>query len=202
MTLRALTPALALFLVLGLAACEPADPAASAEPAEPAAAETAAPAATAALPGLLVEADGITPAQPGGGTALKLSFGQFMNEVIGPLAQARGGAPAEITRNTECGAGPLEFASWDDGLQLVLQEGRFVGWWLDQAAPETYSTVRDVHVGSTLRELRAAYPDAEIRDESIGPEFTTAEGLSGTLSGTADEARITNLYAGVSCIFR
>lgn len=196
----ALAPALALILGLALAACEPAAPADPAVPAEPA--PPAAPAAEAPLTEALLEGDGLTPAQPGGGTALKLAFGQPMDEVIAAMAARRGGAAPTMSHNAECGAGPLDFASWGDGVQLVFQDGRFAGWWLDEAAPTGFSTLSGLHIGSTLRELRAAHPDADIGEATIGPEFTAGGDIHGTLTGTNDAAEINNLYAGVSCIFR
>lgn len=185
----------ALALSLTLAACDRAPAGAADAPAD-----AAAP-APAAMSEALLEGDGFMPAQPAGGTGLKLSFGMAQAQVIEILTEFRGGQAPELGRNDECGAGPMEFASWGDGFQLAFQEGAFAGWWADEDAPRGYTTIHDIGVGSTLAQLRAAYPDVEIGEDSIGPEFSTGD-IHGLLSGMNTTGEVTALWAGVSCIFR
>lgn len=197
MTQRALIPALAALL---LAACSPEGPA----PAEAPAAEAPAPGAPVPteLGEALLEADGFMPANPGGhGTGRKLSFGEAEAEVIAFITRLRGEQPPRRASNAECPAGPLTFADWGDGFQLVFQDGEFAGWTAGEGAPRGFSTLSGVHVGSTLAELRAAHPDVMLREDSIGPEFSAGD-IHGTLSGTGDDATVATLWAGVSCIFR
>ena len=193
MTQRALIPALALLL----AACGP-------EATPPA--DAPAPEATAEAPDTmgqaLLEADGFMPANPGGrGTGRKLSFGEAETEVIAFITRLRGDQPPRRDANAECGAGPLTFADWGDNFQLAFSEGRFAGWTAGEGAPRGFSTVSGVHVGSTLAELRAAHPDVEVREDTLGPEFSAGE-IHGFLSGTTDAAVVTGLWAGVNCVFR
>ena len=203
----ALTPALALAVALGLVACTPAAETPAAAPADaPAVADPvpAAPAdpATGGVTAILLEGDGFMPANPGGhGTGLKLSFGAPRGTVITYMTGLHGGTAPQTDSNDECGAGPVQFARWDDDLTLAFQDGKFAGWWAGEKAPAGFSTVQDIHVGSTLAEVRAAWPDVEVMNDSIGPEFASAD-IFGTLTGTTASARVTALWAGVSCVFR
>ncbi|MDY6924599.1 MAG: hypothetical protein SWI22_11655 [Pseudomonadota bacterium] len=187
-------PALALLL----AACSPeATPPADA----PAPAEAAA-AAPDAMGEALLEADGFMPANPGGGgTGRKLSFGETETAVIDVITRLRGDQAARRGSNAECPAGPLTFADWGDGFQLAFSDGQFAGWTAGEGAPRGFATITGVHVGSTLAELRAAHPDVTVREDSLGPEFSAGD-ISGTLSGTGDDATVTTMWAGVNCVFR
>lgn len=112
------------------------------------------------------------------------------------------GPPDEEATNPECGAGPLEFATWRDGLGLWFSDGRFVGWGVDgRAEGSARNTTRaGIRTGSTLAELRDVYSTG-VEETSLGVEFN-AGGLHGLLSGTDSTARVTHLRAGTACIFR
>lgn len=196
--MKRLAPAAALALLL--AACSPEAPA----PADAPAAEAPTPGAPAPteLGEALLEADGFMPANPGGrGTGRKLTFGETEPEVIAFLTRLRGDQPPRRSANAECPAGPLTFADWGDNLQLAFSDGRFAGWTAGEGAPRGFATVSGIHVGSTLAEIRAAHPDVEVREDSLGPEFAAGE-IYGTLSGTGDDATVTTMWAGVNCVFR
>lgn len=203
----ALTAALALSLALGLAACgpgsePPADAPATPVVADPAPATDPAAAPTTGVSAILLEGDGFMPANPGGGgTGLKLSFGTPRTTVITYMTGLHGGTAPQTDSNDECGAGPVAFARWNDDFTLAFQDDKLAGWWAGEKAPAGFSTVQDIHVGSTLAEVRAAWPGVEVRNDSIGPEFA-APGIFGILTGTTASARVTALWAGVSCIFR
>lgn len=102
--------------------------------------------------------------------------------------------------NRDCGAGTVQVASWADGLSLVFQEGRFVGWSLGRRADGEIGTAAGIGPGSTRAELDAAY-NPVVRQASVGNEFS-AGGLYGILDGASAEARITDLWAGVNCVAR
>jgi len=204
----ALTPAFALAAALGLLACSPAAETPGQTPAEPPVVAQPEPAAdpadpaTAGVTAILLEGDGFMPANPGGhGTGLKLSFGAPRGTVISYMTGLHGGTAPQTDSNDECGAGPVQFARWDDDFTLAFQDGKFAGWWAGEKAPAGFSTVQDIHVGSTLAEVRAAWPDVQVMNDSIGPEFASAD-IFGILTGTTASAKVTALWAGVSCVFR
>lgn len=190
-----------------LAACQPEAPAdapaaagaevAATSPATPAPATGQAYAPSEAL----LAGDGLTFPNPGGrGTGLDVTFGRAEAEVIATLTQFRGAAPS-LSENGECGAGPLKFATWGDGLQLLFDDGTFAGWAAGERTPRGFQTISGIGVGSTLTQLRAAHPGVEIAVDTLGPEFGAAD-VYGLLSGTTPAATVTHLWAGVSCNFR
>lgn len=203
----ALTPAFVLAAAFGLLACSPAAETPAQTPVEPPVVAEPVPAGDPAAPAagvtaILLEGDGFMPANPGGGgTGLKLSFGDPRARVIDYMTGLHGGTAPQTDSNDECGAGPVQFARWDDDFTLAFQDGKFAGWWAGEKAPAGFSTVQDIHVGSTLAQVRAAWPDVEVMNDSIGPEFASAD-IFGILTGTTASAKVTALWAGVSCVFR
>lgn len=211
-----------LALVAALAACRASDPVpastADAAPTGPTAAPAAAPtpapaAAPAALPAgepapattlrLALDGEGLRLVDPASGATRPLAFGQPIAPVIDAVRRSQGTAPTEST-NGECGAGPLDMATWPDGLTLVSQGGTFRGWSLNPRSGTDASarptTMAGIGLGSTRVELDAAY-NATITPSSLGTEFA-AGGLYGVLDSASAPARITALWAGTSCVFR
>jgi len=164
-------------------------------PSEPSSATPSAPASPdAAARVVTLKGDGLSVGGRG------LTFGAAKAEVIAALFAVHDGEAPTRRRNAECGAGPLDFAAWGDGLQLAFQAERFVGWSVD-GATATHRTPDGVSVGQTLAQARTAWPTIEVTEDTIGPEFAAGD-YFGTLSGLTDTARIKSMWAGVSCIFR
>lgn len=109
--------------------------------------------------------------------------------------------PAGQGTNQDCGAGPVQYANWPDGLSLVFQKGSFVGWGLDGRAKGALATAIGIGPGSTRAELEAAYANIEVNRTSLGTEFAGG-GLFGVLDGAGPGARVTDMWAGVSCVAR
>ncbi len=137
------------------------------------------------------------------GSARHLAFGSDTDMVVGVVTRAEGAEPTS-GRNGECGAGPVDMATWGSGLTLLSQDGRFVGWSVnptrgrdDRRRP---ATIAGLALGSTRQDLAAAYA-ADIRQTSLGTEFS-AGGMAGVLDGGGPDARVTALWAGTSCVFR
>lgn len=146
---------------------------------------------------LAVEGEGLRLFDPDTGSARALAFGTSRDDLLAALA-FRG--PAGTGTNGECGAGPLDYAAWADGLTLYFQNGVFGGWALDGRAGGALTTPAGVGPGTTRAELEAAY-DVSVVQSTLGVEFT-AGALAGILDGEAADATISNLWAGVSCNFR
>lgn len=163
----------------------------------PQSASSAAP-VSAADPKLAVEGEGLRWFLQPSGSARPIPFGRPREEVLLSLERVRG--PADKGTNQDCGAGPVQYASWADGLSLVFQNERFVGWGLDNRAAGALSTAAGIGPGSTRAELEAAY-DATISQTSLGTEFSGGE-LQGVLDGPSAKARITDMWAGISCVAR
>lgn len=135
---------------------------------------------------------------PNSGRSRELPFGAERATVEDALALALGKS-AERGSNGECGEGAMDFARMPGGLLAWFQEGKFVGWFLDNATAKL-TTASGIGVGSTRKDLTGVY-DAEISDSSLGEEFTAGE-LSGLLSGKEPTARVTAIWSGQVCNFR
>lgn len=167
-------------------------------------------------PVISLDGEGLRLVDPKSGATRPLSFG--VDEAQLKLVAEKLKGPAKTGRSEECGAGPLAYLSWDDGLTLYSLDGLFAGWALDERAAGTVSangpaknpakgerpakltTISGVGIGSTRAQLLDAY-DATIEQTTLGTEFNAA-GLSGILEGTGPKAKVTNLWSGVNCVFR
>ena len=183
---------------LSLTACS--KPVASAQPAAaPAPASPPARRATATVQGVQLRDDGLHMVVYAGDSDLK--FGTPMKAAIAAI-DGMVGPGSKPETNIECGAGPIAFVKWPDGLTGLFQDGKFVGWSLDSDSPKgTYVTDKALGVGSTRAELLAAYPDAKIEESTLGTEFTTGD-YDGILEGKDGAAKVASLWAGTSCVFR
>ena len=182
-----------LLLAIGLAGCDPArdpaDGAGSAPGAE-------APAATSRI---VLEPKGLG-VRDAAGTTTPIAFGTAKLDVLAALAAAHDGTPGVQSANGDCGAGPLTFAGWDDGLTVAFDGGAFAGWSVGNSGPATEG---GIGVGSPRAALQALNPTVDT--STLGTEFTaTIPGgdLGGLLDGPTPEARVTTLWAGVTCMFR
>lgn len=168
--------------------------------------------ASAHPPVISLDGEGLRLVDPKSGATRPLAFG--IDEAQLKLVAERLKGPAKAGRNTECGAGPMAYLSWNDGLTLYSLDGLFAGWALDERGapsppakaaakgepPARLTTISGIGIGSTRAQLLEVY-DAKIEQTTLGTEFNTA-GLSGILDGTSGTAKVTNLWSGVNCVFR
>ncbi len=198
--------------ILVLAACSPDPIAVQTDDAGPVAAIEAAPnmppatdevvatdAATSEQPKLAVESEGLRWFLPPSGSARPLAFGTPETEVLASLERVRG--PAGKGVNQDCGAGPVQYANWPDGLSLVFQNGAFAGWGLDLRAAGALATADGVGPGTTRSVLTESFGSVTFQDTSLGTEFSAGD-IFGLLDGPGPEAKVTHMWAGVSCVAR
>ncbi len=148
-------------------------------------------------PALAVEGEGLRLFDRESGAARPIAFGTARDAVMAALAFRD---PPDTGRQEECGAGPLDYAAWPDGLKLYFQQGKFAGWALDRRASGALSTASGIGPGSSRAELEAAYA-VKVAQSTLGTEFT-AGALSGLLDGPARDGSVSNMWAGTSCNFR
>jgi hypothetical protein len=129
------------------------------------------------------------------------AFGGDGGEVVDALSTALG-EPTDESDIAECPAGPASGARWGEDLQVVLQEGAFVGWSLGELS--TLTLADGLAIGSTLQDVRDLYADVTVDPEStIGVElYAESVGLSGLVTEDAPTGTVTALWAGTVCIFR
>ncbi|MES2524824.1 MAG: hypothetical protein V4617_19155 [Gemmatimonadota bacterium] len=159
---------------------------------------TPAAAPSAARPLVALDGDGVMlVAQPSGSTRT-IAFGTSAETALSAISASLGVERSRGT-NQECGAGPLEFVTFD-GLLVAVQQGKFVGWTTPPSDSTPLTTMSGVGIGSTRAALDAAYA-ARVARSTLGVEFS-AGGLQGILASNADSARITDLWAGTNCVAR
>lgn len=149
-------------------------------------------------PRLAVEGEGLRWFLQPSGSARSIPFGRPQAQVMASLEAVRGFA-AKGT-NQDCGAGPLQYATWRDGLSLVFQDKRFVGWSLNKSAADVIATAAGIGPGTTRAELESAYA-VTVSKTSLGYEFSAGD-VHGVIDGASAGARITDMWAGVSCVAR
>jgi len=148
--------------------------------------------------GLNLAPDELTLVLPNG-SARHVGFGMAKADAVKMIGAALG-SPIEEAINQDCGAGALAYAAFRNGLSLYFQDGKFAGWDLDGRENGKFTTGNGIGIGTTRKELEAA-GTVDVGETSIGNEFM-AGGLSGLLSTAAADGKVTNLWAGVTCIAR
>ena len=133
-----------------------------------------------------------------GGAPTRLAFGAPQVRVLAD-AGAMLGQPVEQGTQEECPAGELYYAQYGAGLHLVFQDSAFAGWSAGDGSP--LRTAAGVGPGSTLGELRRAYPAATVEETSLGMEFAAGE-MWGIVSDSSEAGRVELLFAGTNCVFR
>jgi hypothetical protein len=190
--------ALTLAAVLALGACDsPTETPAPVPATEPDATPVAPAPAEAAQGGLALEGEGLR-AFTAQGSARALPFGLSQDMVLTAVSTLLDTPTPQVTTNSECGAGPTQFAEYPNGLQLAFQNGEFAGWYLDEPG---LTTADGVGVGTSRADLQSARVIEMIPESTLGAEFSSGD-LGGMLSSDAPDATIDALYAGLTCFFR
>lgn len=145
---------------------------------------------------------------PSSGSTTEIPFGTPFDKLVAVLNTVLQSNVTGTDVNNECGAGPIKFANWDNGLSLAFQESTtkewlFAGWYVDAptANATPLSTMSGIGIGSTRAELEEVY-SIEVSESTLGHEFSTDSELYGILSGTGKNATIEGLWSGVTCFFR
>ncbi|MBX3563945.1 MAG: hypothetical protein KF730_05130 [Sphingomonas sp.] len=134
------------------------------------------------------------------GSARHVTFGMGKETATTMVSSALGN-PIEQEANQDCGAGKLDYAAFREGLSLYFQDGKFVGWDLDGRENGKFQTANGIGIGMTRKALEAAAGKVTVEESTIGQEFMIGE-MSGLLSSAAADGKVTNLWAGATCIAR
>ncbi len=147
-------------------------------------------------PAIVLAPDGLD--VTGGGAPKRLAFGGRQASVLADVGAVLG-QPREQGMQEECPAGPLYHVAFAQGLDLQFRDSAFVGWFARQGS--TLRTAQGVGPGSTLGQLKAAYPATTVQETSLGSEFAAGE-LYGVLANPSDAGAVEVMFAGINCIFR
>ena len=148
----------------------------------------------------------------GDGLGSALPFGLNAATTIKLLIQALGPADKNTLLPAGQACGATRRLQWGNFQVLVNEVGAtsgagrpgFAGWFLGVpgGAPEPFKTDKGITIGSTVAQLKAAYPEAVIARGEQGPGFniTLAKGIIlGQLTLLTDAGKITNIQAGNYC---
>lgn len=145
-------------------------------------------------------ADGLTIAPPeAGGDAVLLDFGDPQDMVVEELTMVFGGP--QFATNEECGAGPIEFATFGD-FAAHFQDESFVGWSVSGPSERAAFAGPDgVTIGMAGADVRALPTFEPFEDSTLGEEFMLGDGEM-AVSGLIEDNQVATLWGGVSCNFR
>lgn len=164
--------------------------------------------------GLLLTSNALQTINKETGSTSEISFGKPFDQMIEIVNSTLQSKPKSIGINSECGAGPLKMATWNNGLTIVFQnktsksktpetEWCFAGWFMGSNSGNfpKITTMAGISIESTRADMESAYV-ITVSKTSLGYEFSTTSGLFGIFDGPDKQAKITNLWSGVSCNFR
>lgn len=142
--------------------------------------------------------EGFTAGQRGLHHNDQIAFGQPQAEVVRQVSAILG-APSATGRNAECPNGAVDYVSFG-GLDLHFQDGRFAGWLLDGDQP-ALDTYQGLAVGARRADLTDELEAEPVEGSTIGDEVMV-NGVGAMLNGPGADARVTSLFAGVTCFAR
>ena len=145
---------------------------------------------------LALDGEGLRSFAISSGSSRLIAFGTMRDEAMRMLETVQGMPARDQGENIDCAA---SYASWPDGLTVWFADGEFAGWSVG-SADATVATASSLRVGSSREELQSAY-DARIAPSTLGTEFN-AGGIAGLLDSPDANARVTDLWAGRTCIAR
>jgi hypothetical protein len=148
-------------------------------------------------PPFKLSTDGLLMIDPQSGTSNLLAFGSEQFDTTRQIGKAIGNFTGQA-ENPDCAAGQLASFDYPGGLTLFFQDKKFVGWDFDGQGG--FATPNDIGIGSTLGDLRET-GEVALRDSSVGHEFAAGE-LHGLVDASTPKGKVTDLWAGTTCIAR
>jgi hypothetical protein len=129
-----------------------------------------------------------------------LTFGTDEPTVTSALKAALGEpSTTDIGRPCDDGSSRAFDSVRYDGLVVFFFEAQLSGW---SAENKEFTTIDGIGPGSTLSDLKAAFPDVTVNpDSSLGVEFSSST-VGGVLDGTSDGSKVTTIFNGDLCILR
>ena len=133
----------------------------------------------------------------------------YVNSILGIPTTDSGWLDA-AANGIACPGTEIRFVDWND-LSLFFTDDvtavrHFAAYTYGQAfgaiiSPFGLATEAGIGVGSTVADLRAAYPAVIVlpEDEFSGPSFVIEPGLGGLLGGTDDDDLILSFVGGIGC---
>ena len=162
---------------------------------------TSAPASDAGL--VWIEPTGLSVLEADGSVTARLTFGETARDQVVSGLDEHLGVAGVATDLEECGEGPMEAVRYP-GLSTYFQDDLFAGWFLDDSPEsEVFRTPDDIGIGSTKQDLDEAFGgEVSVEETSLGLEWMSSTGFSGTLTEEGLQGEVDHLWAGQACIAR
>lgn len=145
---------------------------------------------------LALDAEGLRLFNSVSGASRLIPFGTTKPDALRAIGAAQKSPVRSQGNNAECNAA---YTSWNNGLTVWFNQERFVGWSATASAAPA-ATASGLRVGSSRSELESAYA-AKVAKSTLGTEFM-AGALAGLLDSDKPDAKVTHLWAGVTCLAR
>lgn len=137
-----------------------------------------------------------------GGEGAILAFGSPRETAEEVVAAILGDAISRQS-NEECGAGPMQFSAFAEGLTLNFQDDALVGWFLSDDADGTLATDKGIGLSSVIGDFESAHLASRIEESTLGIEaYSESDGIGALIADGAEGETITDMYAGTNCFFR
>lgn len=146
---------------------------------------------------LALDGDGLRVFVTATGASRPIPFGISKADALRMLESVQGAPPRKQGENIDCAA---TNAVLPDGLTVWFARDEFVGWSLAESG-SPLSTAGGLMLGSTRAELENGASVSKIAKSSLGEEFSAGD-VAGLLDSAATDARVSNLWAGATCIAR
>ena len=157
---------------------------------------------------LVLISEGIQAINAQNGSARTLAFNLDEQQVVTVVSNVLQTSYKDSVVNVECGG--ITILTWANGLSLNFNKApgkpnselRFIGWSLSTAdnVKSTIATMTGVGIGSTLKEIEAAY-EVKKTKTTLGTEVSIGT-ITALLAKDALNERVTKMWTGTNCIFR
>lgn len=126
-----------------------------------------------------------------------VAFGEAQAAVVAHASTVFGRQPT-VTSQTNCRNGAFQTADWGQGLKLIFQDGKFVGWHADRTLAAGYTNRAGTVFGRPVGEIKAQYGGFILAEAVRGREFAF-DGVHGRVLQPGNAATIDELWGGASC---
>lgn len=130
-------------------------------------------------------------------TDRSVAFGEAQAAVVAHASTVFGGQPT-VTQQTDCRNGAFQTADWGKGLQLIFQDGKFVGWRADRSLAAGYANRAGTVFGRPVGDIKAQNPGFILAEAVRGREFAL-DGVHGRVLQSGNAATIDELWGGTTC---
>ncbi|MEO0871773.1 MAG: hypothetical protein AAFY19_07415 [Pseudomonadota bacterium] len=151
------------------------------------------------LPSVMVDGEGLFVRVYDIGQDVRWNFGTPRADIISYLSRYLG-TPGPVSRNEECGAGPMEFRQMGE-LQLNFQANKFVGWSLRGIEGAEKSVGISLADGTRPGDPALMITDRleAIEGSTLGSEYF-GSGITALIDEDTDTVDL--LMGGTNCVFR